>query len=69
MLLTQGGPGNATETLSIYLWRHAWVFNRVSYAAAASLLVLVLFSAVIFLSIRLLWRERARLEAERAPAR
>jgi multiple sugar transport system permease protein len=69
MLITQGGPGNATETLSIYLWRNAWVFNKVSYAAAASLLVLVLFSAVIFLSIRLLRHERARLEAERVPAR
>jgi multiple sugar transport system permease protein len=69
MLITQGGPGNATETLSIYLWRNAWVFNKVSYAAAASVLVLVLFSAVIFLSIRLLRRQRDRLEAERAPAR
>ena len=69
MLLTQGGPGNATETLSIFLWRNAWVFNRVSYAAAASLLLLVLFSAVIFLSIWLLIRERAQLEAEIAPGR
>jgi len=64
MLLTQGGPGNATETLSIFLWRNAWVFNKVSYAAAASLLVLVLFSAVIFPSIWLLRRERAALEAD-----
>ena len=63
MLLTQGGPGNATETLSIFLWRNAWVFNKVSYAAAASLLVLLLFSSVIFASIWLLRRERAALEA------
>jgi multiple sugar transport system permease protein len=68
MLLTQGGPGNATETLSIFLWRNAWVFNKISYAAAASLLVLVLFSAVIFASIWLLRRERAALEAD-APRR
>ena len=68
MLLTQGGPGNATETLSIFLWRNAWVFNKVSYAAAASLLVLVLFSAVIFASTWLLRRERAALEAD-APRR
>lgn len=69
MLLTQGGPGNATETLSIFLWRNAWVFNKVSYAAAASLLLLVLFSLVIFTSIRLLKRERARLLAGQATAR
>ncbi len=69
MLLTQGGPGNATETLSIFLWRNAWVFNKVSYAAAASLVLLVLFSGVIFAGIWLLKRERARLEAEGAPGR
>ncbi len=69
MLLTQGGPGNATETLSIFLWRNAWVFNKVSYAAAASLILLFLFSAVIFAGIWLLKRERARLEAEGAPGR
>lgn len=66
MLLTQGGPGNATETLSIFLWRNAWGFNKISYAAAASLLVLALFSGVIFLSIWLLKRERAQLEEVRA---
>jgi hypothetical protein len=32
-------------------------------------LVLLLFSAVIFLSIRLLRRQRDRLETERMPAR
>ena len=69
MLLTQGGPGNATETLSIFLWRNAWVFNKVSYAAAASLLLLLLFSAVIFAGIWLLKQERARLEAESSPGR
>ncbi len=69
MLLTQGGPGNATETLSIFLWRNAWIFNKVSYAAAASLILLVVFSAAIFASIWLLKRERARLEAEGAPGR
>src|SRR5262245_46236404 len=64
MLLTQGGPGNATETISIYLWRNAWIFNKISYAAAASLTLLVLFSAVIYTSIWLLRRERRLLDAE-----
>jgi ABC-type sugar transport system permease subunit len=66
MLLTQGGPGNATETISIYLWRNAWVFNKISYAAAASLILLVIFAALIYLSIWLLRRERSRLETETA---
>src|SRR5262245_45046045 len=64
MLLTQGGPGNATETISIYLWRNAWIFNKMSYAAASSLVVLVIFSVLIYLSVWLLRRERRRLEAE-----
>ena len=66
MLLTQGGPGNATETISIYLWRNAWIFNKISYAAAASLILLVIFAALIYLSIWLLRRERSRLETETA---
>jgi len=64
MLLTQGGPGNSTETISIYLWRNAWIFNKISYAAASSLILLVIFTVLIYLSIWLLRRERARLEAE-----
>ena len=64
MLLTQGGPGNATETVSIYLWRNAWIFNKISYAAASSLLLLVIFTALIYASIWLLRREKSRLEAE-----
>ena len=64
MLLTQGGPGNATETISIYLWRNAWIFNKISYAAASSLTLLVIFTALIYASIWLLRRERSRLEAE-----
>jgi multiple sugar transport system permease protein len=66
MLLTQGGPGNATETISIYLWRNAWIFNKISYAAASSLILLVIFTVLIYASIWLLRRERRRLEAEAA---
>jgi multiple sugar transport system permease protein len=64
MLLTQGGPGNATETISIYLWRNAWIFNKMSYAAASSLILLLVFTALIYASIWLLRRERRRREAE-----
>jgi multiple sugar transport system permease protein len=66
MLLTQGGPGNATETISIYLWRNAWIFNKISYAAASSLILLVVFTVLIYLSIWLLRRERRQLDAEAA---
>ena len=50
----------------IYLWRNAWVFNKISYSAASSLILLVLFTVLIYLSIWLLRRERRQLEAETA---
>jgi multiple sugar transport system permease protein len=64
MLLTQGGPGNATETVAVYLWRMGWEFARVSHAAAMSLILLVLVSIYVFVAIHVLRRERRRLAAE-----
>ena len=64
MLLTQGGPGNATETIAVYLWRMGWEFARVSDAAAMSLILLVVVSLYIFIAIRVLRRERRRLAEE-----
>ena len=64
MLLTQGGPGNATETVAVYLWRVGWEFARVSHAAAMSLILLVVVALYVFIAIRILRRERRRLAAE-----
>src|SRR5438128_2559957 len=64
MLLTQGGPGNATETVAVYLWRVGWECARVSHAAAMSLILLVVVSLYIFIAIRVLRRERRRLAEE-----
>ncbi len=35
-LLTQGGPGSATETVSLYIYRTAFRFSNFGYAAAMS---------------------------------
>jgi multiple sugar transport system permease protein len=64
MLLTQGGPGNATETVAVYLWRVGWEFARVSDAAAMSLILLVVVAMYTFVAIRVLRRERRRLAEE-----
>lgn len=64
MLLTQGGPGNATETVAVYLWRVGWEFARVSDAAAMSLILLVVVAMYIVVAIRVLRRERVRLAQE-----
>jgi len=64
MLLTQAGPGNATETVAVYLWRVGWEFARVSDAAAMSLVLLVAVAMYSLVAIRVLRRERRRLAAE-----
>jgi multiple sugar transport system permease protein len=40
-ILTRGGPGAATETLSMFMYNGAFVYFRMGYVAAAALLVLV----------------------------
>jgi len=64
VLLTFGGPGTATETIAFYLWRNVWLFNKYSFGAAASVLLLIFFAFLIYLGIYLLVRERATLEKE-----
>ena len=58
VLLTFGGPGISTQTIAYYLWQEVWVFNKYSYGAAASILLLILFSVFIFFGIWLLVRQR-----------
>ncbi len=41
-ILTRGGPGAATETISMFMYNGAFVYFRIGYVAAAALLVLVL---------------------------
>jgi multiple sugar transport system permease protein len=64
VLLTFGGPGNATQTIAFFLWRQVWQFNKFSFGAAASVLLLLLFSVLIFGGIYLLVRERVLLAYE-----
>jgi multiple sugar transport system permease protein len=40
-LLTQGGPGSATETVSLYIYRTAFRFSNFGYAAAMSFVGLI----------------------------
>jgi multiple sugar transport system permease protein len=68
VLLTFGGPGNATQTIAFYLWRQVWQFNKFSFGAAASVLLLLLFACLIFGGIYLLVRERALLAYEEGRA-
>jgi raffinose/stachyose/melibiose transport system permease protein len=54
--MTQGGPGNATETLGTYIYRTAFLFNRMGYSSALSV-VLLLLTALVTIGF-MAWRER-----------
>ncbi len=41
-ILTQGGPGSATETVSLYIYRTAFRFSNFGYAAALSFVMLAI---------------------------
>jgi multiple sugar transport system permease protein len=47
-MVTRGGPGHATETLSIWMFFHGFHFWRLSYVAAASLLVLIAIVLILY---------------------
>jgi multiple sugar transport system permease protein len=66
VLLTFGGPGTSTQTVAYFLWEQVWVFNKFSFGAAASILLLIMFSVLIFLGIYLLIGQRNVVEG-RAP--
>lgn len=59
-VLTEGGPGFATETVSLYIYRAAFRFADFGYAAAMSFVLLLLTNIVSAIYIRFLTRaERA----------
>lgn len=63
-VLTRGGPGNATEVLSLFAYRRAFLGLSLNEGAAAAfvLLLIVLILTVIFFAVL----ERVRPEGERA---
>ena len=58
VLLTFGGPGTSTQTVAYFLWEQVWQFNKFSFGAAASILLLFLFSFLIFAGIFTIIKQR-----------
>ena len=58
-ILTEGGPGFATETVSLYIYRSAFRFFDFGYAAAMSFVLLLLTNLISAGYIRLLQRQEA----------
>ncbi len=53
-ILTEGGPGFATETMSLYIYRTAFRFSNFGYAAAMSFVLLLITNVISVGYMRLL---------------
>ena len=62
-MLTRGGPGTATETVSLYIYKLAFSDFQLAYGAAAAFLILVGTLFLIFLLLTPI--NRQLLEARR----
>jgi multiple sugar transport system permease protein len=58
-ILTEGGPGFATETASLYIYRTAFRFSNFGYAAAMSFVLLAITNVISVGYIRLLQTREA----------
>jgi len=56
-IMTDGGPGLTTETVSLYLYRTAFNFNELSRAGAGSTIMLMIIGVISALMFRYLYRE------------
>jgi multiple sugar transport system permease protein len=57
-VITQGGPGIASETISIHLYLTAFAFNNVGYASALVVVFFALILAIAYLLLHI--RQRVR---------
>ncbi|MBA3765747.1 MAG: sugar ABC transporter permease [Acidobacteria bacterium] len=58
-ILTEGGPGFATETISLYIYRAAFRFGNFGYAVAMSFVLLIVTNIISLLYIRLLQQQES----------
>src|SRR5213076_504935 len=59
-ILTEGGPGFATETVGLYIYRTAFRFSNFGYAAAMSFVLLAITNVISIGFIQLLQTKEAR---------
>jgi len=56
LVLTDGGPANATRTIVFHIWEEAFVFLEMGYAAAVAWILFIM----VFLVTLLQWKLQAR---------
>jgi len=57
LLMTQGGPANATQSIVYRIYEHGFLFFKFGYAAAMGVILLIIVSAVAVVQFKLLGRE------------
>ena len=57
LLMTLGGPANATQTIVYRIWEHAFTFFKFGYGAAMGVVLLIITATVAFFQFRLLGAE------------
>jgi multiple sugar transport system permease protein len=62
-LLTEGGPGTSTETISLYLFRQAIQFNKTSDSTTIS--YILLFTVIVLTNLYLYFVNRRAREVQR----
>src|ERR1700729_510809 len=62
-VMTRGGPGTSTETISLYIYKQTFNELEWSYVAAIGLTLLIILSVLAVIGMRLMKRE---IEIERA---
>ena len=60
-VISEGGPGTASETLNIFLYLQAFQFYKIGYASAV---VVIFFAIIVLLSLLLLYsRQKTKWNA------
>lgn len=60
-LLTQGGPGTTTETISYFLYKHGFWYSKISYISAGAWIVLAVCLVAFSLALKsVLFKEKKR---------
>jgi multiple sugar transport system permease protein len=57
-MLTSGGPAGSTDVISLYVYRTAFRFGSLGYAAAMAVVIVAFSSVVVWILLRLLGVER-----------
>ncbi len=59
-ILTRGGPGNATNVLAYNIWRKGFFENQLGYAAALSVVMIILATVLALVLVRIMARQGQR---------